>query len=505
MKLFYKPVLVYLFFDLLILVLSIFVLFEWFPLTTSTPYQKYADAAVYYCIIWVLSSYFFGRYLPIKKRYYFDALFQLFYVTLFVFGFFWIFSNIFAQGKYSINVLSTYTFGIFVLNYLFFGILYAWLYAVEYEKVISPLQIRENAKLKPAVDLDDESYNQICSAIEEYSGKNCLNVLNQNFNLKSGNTKVLFSTNFFDLRSIPNFQFSTIIHLPRLNDIRGINRLFSIVNEKLADDGYIVCCFESKSTHKKKIFDKYPLVISYIVYIFDYIFRRVWPKIQVLNKLYFFITKGRNRIITKTEVFGRLYCYGFEIVVDKKIGKKNYVVAKRVKQPESIGIRIYGPFIKLHRFGKNGKMFSVYKMRTMHPYSEYLQKYIYENNQLSVGGKFNRDVRINTVGKFMRKYWIDELPMLFNLVKGDMKLVGVRPLSSQYFSLYTKELQEKRIRHKPGLLPPFYADMPGTLDEIQDSEDTYLTECDTKGIFRTDLKYFFLILKNIVFKKARSA
>ncbi|HET7734161.1 MAG TPA: hypothetical protein VFK73_10015, partial [Paludibacter sp.] len=66
-------------------------------------------------------------------------------------------------------------------------------------------------------------------------------------------------------------------------------------------------------------------------------------------------------------------------------------------------------------------------------------------------------------------------------------------------------LQEKRIKYKPGLLPPFYADMPRTLDEIQESEMKYLTLCEEKGVFITDVKYLFGILKNILFKRARSA
>jgi len=141
----------------------------------------------------------------------------------------------------------------------------------------------------------------------------------------------------------------------------------------------------------------------------------------------------------------------------------------------------------------------------MHPYAEFLQQYVYENNDLQEGGKFKRDIRVTSMGRFMRKYWIDELPMLINLIKGDMKLVGVRPLSKQYFNLYTPELQQKRTNYRPGLLPPFYADMPKTLDEIQASELRYLKQCETNGELRTDFKYFFLILKNILFNKARSA
>ena len=85
-----------------------------------------------------------------------------------------------------------------------------------------------------------------------------------------------------------------------------------------------------------------------------------------------------------------------------------------------------------------------------------------------------------------------------------MKLVGVRPISQHYFSLYSKELQEKRVKHKPGLLPPFYADMPKTLEEIEASEMRYLTMCEEKGTFRTDFVYFWKIICTIIFKKARS-
>ena len=86
-----------------------------------------------------------------------------------------------------------------------------------------------------------------------------------------------------------------------------------------------------------------------------------------------------------------------------------------------------------------------------------------------------------------------------------MKLVGVRPLSAHYFSLYSEELQNLRVKFKPGLLPPFYADMPKTMDEIQASEMKYLRSCEKHGSFTTDVKYLILILRNIFFKNARSA
>jgi lipopolysaccharide/colanic/teichoic acid biosynthesis glycosyltransferase len=139
----------------------------------------------------------------------------------------------------------------------------------------------------------------------------------------------------------------------------------------------------------------------------------------------------------------------------------------------------------------------------MHPFSEYLQDYVFKRNNLEKGGKFKDDFRVTTIGKILRKFWLDELPMIYNMLKGDMKLVGVRPLSRQYFGLYTEELKAKRNKFKPGLIPPFYADMPKTLEEIMDSEMRYLTTYE-KRPFRTDWKYFWKAMYNIFIKRARS-
>ena len=149
-------------------------------------------------------------------------------------------------------------------------------------------------------------------------------------------------------------------------------------------------------------------------------------------------------------------------------------------------------------------MIKVYKLRTMYPYAEYLQDYVHSQNKLQKGGKFSDDFRIARSRAFLRKLWLDELPMLINFFRGDLKLVGVRPLSQHYYNLYSKELQEKRIKYKPGLVPPFYADLPQTLEEIQATELRYLAAYE-KHPLRTQWRYFWKAFYNIVFKKARSA
>lgn len=501
----YKPAYLYFLIDILLLLISFYVVLDWFPLTTHTPFNKYSWPSFYYSLIWIFSSYVLQRYRPFRFQNYITATKRLFYTTSFAFLFFWILIYFFYK-PYSGFVLLLFTIAAFVVNYLALSIYFAYRFAVEYNEITDePNEERVNAIVKPAVDKDADSYNQLSLIVVEHSGYPVFDFLDQTLNLKSGNTRVYINTDVENLQLMPNYQYSSIIQLEKLNDMRGINSKLSVINEKLPDNGIFVCCFESKSTRKKRILKKYPKGINYIVYTIDFLYKRVMPKIILTRDLYYFITGGKNRIFSKTEVLGRLYCFGFKVIREKKVGKLTYVFAQRVKHPETNRKRIYGPLIRLRRFGKDGESFKVYKMRTMHPYSEYLQGYIYERNSLKDGGKFNRDIRVTTIGAIMRKYWLDELPMIMNLLKGDMKLVGVRPLSAHYFSLYRKELQRKRIHYKPGLLPPFYADMPRTLDEIQESELKYIHECEKNGTFATDVKYLFLILKNILVNKARSA
>jgi hypothetical protein len=81
--------------------------------------------------------------------------------------------------------------------------------------------------------------------------------------------------------------------------------------------------------------------------------------------------------------------------------------------------------------------------------------------------------------------------------------VGVRAISYHYFSLYPKELQELRIKTKPGLIPPYYVDRPKSFDEICSSEHRYL-ESYLQHPWKTDWKYFWKATYNIFVKKVRS-
>lgn len=317
------------------------------------------------------------------------------------------------------------------------------------------------------------------------------------------NTLIISTISRFNIDSQLTADFESIVNIGRINDIRYLNKFFESANAKLPVGGLFIDFVETKDQRKQRILRKYPPILNYIFYFFDFMIKRVFPKFLITKKIYFFLTRGQNRVLTKAETYGRLYSCGFEIIADKFVNNHLYFIARKKCAPLFPQKPSYGPLIKLERIGKNGKIIGVYKMRTMHPYAEYLQEYVYEKVGLDNGGKFKNDFRVSSLGKFMRTFWIDELPMLINLLKGELKLFGVRPLSNHYFNLYTKELRERRIKYKPGLIPPFYADNPQTLEEIMSSEIKYLNAYD-KHPFMTDLKYLFRAVSNIIFKNYRS-
>jgi lipopolysaccharide/colanic/teichoic acid biosynthesis glycosyltransferase len=314
---------------------------------------------------------------------------------------------------------------------------------------------------------------------------------------------VLSTTTAFNIAGLPHENYNYIINLHRLNDIRNLNLFLEAVNNKLEMKGYFFCCVETKDQRKKRLLDKYPPILNWIYYTFDFIIKRVLPKIKFTRKLYFFLTRGENAVITRAEALGRLSRAGFLIKQESFIGNRLCIEVRKYGDPIPMDGPVYGPLIALPRIGREGKLIKVYKLRTMHPYSEYIQDYVYKLHDLQNGGKFKNDFRITSWGAVCRKVWLDELPMLINYARRDMKLVGVRPLSKHYFELYKKEVQERRIKYTPGLIPPFYADMPADLEEIQASELKYLDAFD-KHPFITDLRYLSKSLWNIWFRKARS-
>lgn len=504
-RLFYRPYWRYAIADAVALLLSVLVVLAWFPLSTSVPFQKYSVFATIFAVMWLLSSYLCHRYIPVKYMKMGKDIRRLIAASILIFAGMSGYMYLMEGKNFSIWVLLTLWLAMMGISLIFLIFKHAYRYALDADEEVVKAPKREpQTVLKPAEQISQEDKAALRESILEFAPDKVLRYIEKNIDIFSTNTFTLRSTDIYNIRKLPNYRFDAIVNFMPLNQIRGVNKLFTTVNDKLPDNGIWVCCYEPQSVTKRNILKRYPLVIGWLYYAAFFCYKRVLPKLFMTSRLYFDITEGKNRVLSKAEVLGRLCYCGFEIIDERKKGDLNYVVARRKFRPEITARRLYGILVKLNRVGKNGKMFKVYKFRTMHPYSEFLQAYIYERYSLQEGGKFNHDIRVTTLGRILRKYWLDELPMMLNLIKGNMKLVGVRPISQHYFSLYSQELQDKRTKHKSGLLPPFYADMPKTLPEIEASEMRYLTMCEQKGTLKTDFIYFWKIFYTIVFKRARS-
>jgi len=323
-------------------------------------------------------------------------------------------------------------------------------------------------------------------------------------NIEDSEAAIMSSQDILNVEVIKDRSLRLLVNLHKINNIRRLNRYFLEVHKKLINGGYFVGTAETICIYKRELFKKYPRYYAEGLYVLYFIFHRVFPKISKINKIYFTITKGKKRALSRAEILGRLYFCGFKVLAEKEIDNSLFFIAQKVKTPSLDQNPSYGPIVKLKRFGLNGDIINVYKFRTMYPYSEYLQDYIYQHHKLEEGGKIKDDFRITGWGKFMRKYWLDELPMIYNWIRGEIKFFGVRPLSAHYFDLYENQLREMRKKIKPGLIPPFYADLPRGFKEIIDSEKRYI-QLYCSSPLRTQLVYFLKVLNNIIIKGARSS
>ena len=115
-----------------------------------------------------------------------------------------------------------------------------------------------------------------------------------------------------------------------------------------------------------------------------------------------------------------------------------------------------GPiFFKQRRVGKNKKSFSCFKFRTMHPEAEFmLKKLLKTNEDIQIEFKNNqkliKDPRITAIGKYLRFTSLDEIPQIFNILKGEMSFIGPRPIIQEEIERYDDKF-EKAFSVYPGM------------------------------------------------------
>ena len=291
----------------------------------------------------------------------------------------------------------------------------------------------------------------------------------------------------------------------KLNRIPHLNDYLDNINNEMEIGGRLECTAFTSHQEYRAIQKRYPVGLSNLIILIDYFWHGMCPKMKWTRGLYFALTGERHRTYSHTEILGRICRAGFKIIRTENRNYSLHIIAEKKSAPLERNDSSVSPILMLPRVGKDGKLVNVYKFRTMHSYAQYLQDYVYEMNKLNHSGKLANDFRVNVWGRILRPIWLDELPMLWNVIRGDMKWVGVRPLSQHFFSLYTPEMQKLRTKVKPGMLPPFYYEKktPKSLDEIQASERRYI-EAYLKNPFMTDWRYFWGTLYNIFIKMKRS-
>ena len=212
-----------------------------------------------------------------------------------------------------------------------------------------------------------------------------------------------------------------------------------------------------------------------------------------------------------------------DIVIVPKIAKKaskiNYMSVKRVFDLviSTIGLIILSPIflilaiiVKLDskgpvffahtRYGKNGKKFKMYKFRTMYEnVQDMINDFTPEQmKEWKENFKLQDDPRITKVGKFLRKTSLDELPQIVNIIKGDLSIIGPRPVIEEELEKYG-ENKEKFLSVTPGLTGYWQANgrSSTTYEQRMEMELYYIDHISPK----LDFKIFFKTIESVIKKE----
>lgn len=314
----------------------------------------------------------------------------------------------------------------------------------------------------------------------------------------TSNTKEIGHVEFFKKGLNPSNtpKASLLIVSENINNFKNINELLNSFYNLILNKGYIVLSYRSLESLEAEIFKK-SLLYRFFYFAHFYIYRRAFPKIKGLHLIYKLFSGYKNKVISKTEVWGRLAYFGFDVRLEQTVNNITYLIARKTKTISENPNPSYAPLVRLNRVSYGGYIIKIYKIRSMYPYSEFLQQKVFELNQLSSTGKFKEDFRITRLGKIYRKYWIDELPQFLDWIRGEIKLVGIRAMSQQFFSLYPEEYQNIYKKVKPGIISPIFDESNDSFEDIVKIEQSYLEQY-LKNPIRTDFKYFWLTVKQIL-------
>lgn len=151
------------------------------------------------------------------------------------------------------------------------------------------------------------------------------------------------------------------------------------------------------------------------------------------------------------------------------------------------------------RVGRNGRIFKFYKFRSMRVDAEEIKKDLMSQNQMQGGMfKIENDPRVTKIGHFIRKTSLDELPQFWNVLKGDMSLVGTRPPTLDEYMKYTPE-QKRRLSFKPGITGLWQISGRSNIKNFDDVVKLDVTYLDGWTIWK-DIEILLKTIKVVVMK-----
>ena len=167
----------------------------------------------------------------------------------------------------------------------------------------------------------------------------------------------------------------------------------------------------------------------------------------------------------------------------------------------AIKIEAPGPvFFSQERIGRNGRRFKIYKFRSMYMDAEERKKELMEKNQMSgLMFKMDDDPRITKVGKFIRKTSIDELPQFYNILIGQMSLVGTRPPTVDEFNQYSLHYK-RRLSMTPGLTGMWQVSGRSSITDFDEVVKLDLEYIDNWSI-GLDIKILFMTVITVLFRR----
>jgi len=382
-----KKQIIFFFLDTLIVAAAFLVAAILKPATRRFYIPTYIDKVFIFLILWIGISLLGNKYKIPKEKEFSSIVSNLFRNNFVILGLISFILFAFKSYQYSRLIVFGTLFITFFLEFLLSMIFYFHNKLTKESDLAEEIdykakELKIDEKFKPEkisfenyAELEDETesafYALKRSFLEDYP--KLFEWLDNNLPLKSIPASKTISVNtrtFYNIKIYEKNSLDFFINLHKVNDFNRINQFFIQVNDNLKQNGIFIGVAITNKEIYRKFINKYKPFLGHFFYLFYFIFYRIMPKLKGFKEIYFALTKGKNRALSKAEVLGRLYFCGFQVYKVTEINGLLHFIAIKKTEPKKDKNPSYGPLFKMKRVGKDGKMIYVYKFRTMHPYSE---------------------------------------------------------------------------------------------------------------------------------------